>query len=240
MADRIGRTKVSVEVASRLRDRIIAGELETGQALRLQAIAEQLGVSTTPVREALAILERQGLVNSHTNRGFFVAALSPRDIGDVYALSGFIERLLIERAAARFSDQDLDELEELDREMRAATREGDKLAASDANHEIHRRIALAANSPLLVRFLRETTPFLVRRNDPDLPGWADQRLEGHGQILRALRRRDGAAAGDLMEKHLLRSGSLAQRFAEKLSDEIERPRPARRKPKATSKSKSSA
>lgn len=228
MTEKIGRTKVSAEVAARLRDEIIAGELVTGQPLRLVAIAERLGVSTTPVREALAMLERQGLVNGHTNRGFFVANISPRDIGDVYALAAFIQRVLTERAASRFSDQDLDELEELDRQMRVATREGDKVAASDANHEIHRRIGLAANSPLMVRFLRETTPFLVRRNDPDLPGWSDQRMEGHAPILRALRRRDGATAGEMMEKHLLRSGDAAQRYAERADEKRERTRRPRR------------
>ena len=235
MADTvIGRSKVSVEVASRLRDEIIAGELLAGQPLRLVAIAERLGVSTTPVREALAMLERQGLADSHTNRGFVVASISPRDVGDAYAVAAFIQRVLTERAANRFSDQDLDELEELDKHMKAATREGDDRIASDMNHEIHRRIGLAADSPLMVRFLRETTPFLVRRNDPDVPGWADQRLEGHGSILQALRSRDGATAGEMMEKHLLRSGDAAQQFAE-VNDDGRAASPRRGRAKARSR-----
>ena len=68
--------------------------------------------------------------------------------------------------------------------------------------------------PILIRYLSETTPFVARRVDPDVPGWADQRLEGHHTILEAMRRRDGARAGELMGQHIRRSGELARAFAE--------------------------
>jgi DNA-binding GntR family transcriptional regulator len=212
-------TKLSDRVASQLRDGIIAGQIPANSALRLQALADQLGVSTTPVREALAVLERQGFVSWQLHRGFRVTPIAARDIGDVYSLHASISALLTERATRHVSEENLDELEGIDRLQQEATAAGDAVRASDLNHELHRRIHLASKAPILLRFLRETTPFVVRRRDPDIPGWAQQRIEGHGDILEAMRRRDGARAGELMSAHIRRSGQLAADFAARSAEE---------------------
>jgi DNA-binding GntR family transcriptional regulator len=214
VADAQKDTKLGLRIASRLRDEIIAGQLKAGEPLRLATLAERLGVSTTPVREALTILERQGLVISQLNRGFRVASISPREIQSIYSVHAHMSELLAETATRRLSEEDLDELEQLDVRMREATARGDAELAADINHEFHRRINLKAGLPILIRYLSETTPFVVRRVDPDIPGWADQRLEGHHEIIEAMRRRDGAAAGTLMGQHIRRSGELAREFAE--------------------------
>jgi DNA-binding GntR family transcriptional regulator len=210
-------TKLGLQIASRLRDEIIAGQLKAGAPLRLATLAERLGVSTTPVREALTILERQGLVVSQLNRGFRVATITPREIQAIYSVHAHISEQLAETATRRLSEEELDELEEIDEQMRAATARGDAELAADLNHEFHRRINLKARLPILVRYLGETTPFVVRREDPDIPGWAEQRLEGHHAILEALRRRDAPKAGELMGEHIRRSGELARAFAESLT-----------------------
>ena len=221
-------TKISDQIAGRLRDEIIAGALRPGEPLRLVAVAERLGVSTTPVREALAVLERQGLAVSRAHRGYRVADISPQDIGDAYMLAAFMHRLMTERASSRLSDRDLDELEALDEEMREANETGDVKRASDLNHAIHRRVCQASESPILERFLRETAPFVTRRESPDVPGWAKQRSEGHSSVLRALRKRDATRAGHLMEEHVLRSGSAAVAHAAAQQDEAGKPRARRR------------
>lgn len=213
MGNKVAAVKLGETIASRLRDEIIAGEIEPNSPLRLMPLAERLGVSTTPVREALAILERQGLLYSRLHRGFRVTEITARDIADVYSLHASISELLTERATRRLSDEDLDELVELDDAQQRATADEDAILAADLNHQLHRRIHLASDSPLLLRFLRETTPFVTRQRDPDVPGWAEQRIEGHGEILRAMRERDGALAGRLMGAHIRRSGQLASDFA---------------------------
>lgn len=215
VATKTGKTgeKLGETIASQLRDRIIAGQIPPNSPLRLQALADELGVSTTPVREALAHLERQGLLYSQLHRGFRVAPISARDIADVYSLHATISGLLTERATRRVSEDDLDELAELDLAQQTATKAGDAVKAGDLNHELHRRIHLASDAPLMLRLLRETTPFVARRSDPDIPGWAQQRIEGHGEILEAMRRRDGVRAGELMSGHIRRSGELAAQFA---------------------------
>lgn len=205
--------KLSQRVASQLRDEIIAGQIPAGSPLRLASLASRLEVSTTPVREALAILERQGLLVSEMHRGFYATAIGPREIEGIYEVHAHISELLTESATRRLTDEDIDELEELDRRMREATESGDAVDAANCNHELHRRINLKAGLPLLVRFLSETTPFVTRRQDPDVPGWAQQRMEGHSEILDALRRRDAREAAELMGAHVRRAGASASAFA---------------------------
>lgn len=206
-------TKLGLKIASQLRDEIVAGQLAVGSALRLASLAERLGVSTTPVREALTILERQGLVISQLHRGFRVAEITPKEIAAIYNVHAYMSELLAESATRRLSEEDIDELEELDGQMREATANGNAPLAADLNHEFHRHINRKAGLPLLVRFLSETTPFVARRQDPDIPGWAEQRLEGHHSIIEALRKRDSAKVAELVGEQIRRSGELASAFA---------------------------
>ena len=163
-------TKLGLQIASQLRDEIVAGQLPVGSALRLASLAERLGVSTTPVREALTILERQGLVISQLHRGFRVAEITPKEIAALYNVHAYMSELLAESATRRLSEEDIDELEELDAQMREATAEGNATLAADLNHEFHRRINRKAGLPLVVRFLSETTPFVAAAPGSRHPG----------------------------------------------------------------------
>jgi len=214
--------KLGEKIASELRDEIIAGNPPPGTALRLLPLAERLNVSTTPVREALAILERQGLLSSELHRGFRVVEISARDIGDIYALHAFISELLVERVTRRLTEEDIDELEQLDDAMRDAAAKGDARLAADLNHSFHRRLNLAARSPLLVRFLAETTPFVTRRHRPLDAAWDQHPLEGHHEIIEALRRRDAPEAARLMGTHIRTYGKLAQELAESRAERAAR------------------
>ncbi|MFE7243110.1 GntR family transcriptional regulator [Streptomyces sp. NPDC057580] len=206
--------KIGERLARILRDEIIAGHHAPDEPMRIAALARRLGASTTPVREALAILEGQGLLNGRPHRGYRVREFTPDDIEHVYQVHAFMVRTLTERATLLLSDAELDGLDRLDQEMRAATEASLTARAADLNHELHRRVHLASGSQLLLQLMRGTTPFVTRRDDPDVPGWADQRLEGHKAILDAMRARDAALAGELMAGHLLQSGRHAVSFAQ--------------------------
>ena len=201
--------KLSTEVAAQLRNEIIAGELESGSPLRLASVARRLGVSETPVREALIVLEGEGLVAGHLHRGFVVKRLSASDFEDAYALHAFVAARLTSAAVDNLNNREIAELAEIDRELVVCNRSGEKDRAGDLNHEFHRRIYLASGHSLLLRFLRETTPLVNRRYDPDVPGWADIRHDGHADIVSALLDRDAERAGTLMRDHILHAGELA-------------------------------
>jgi DNA-binding GntR family transcriptional regulator len=209
MSDVIGPTKLSDQIAATLRAEIVGGLHRDPGSLRLVSLAERLGVSTTPVREALAILERQGLVSGHIHRGFQVADLTPTDVGDVYEMHAFIMRTLTARAAQRMSETDVDQLEAMEVTLWKAVRSKDVVLARETNHGIHARINDASGSALLLRFLRASAPFVnivsdIREIEKPRP-----ETSGHTAIFNAIRSRDSELAADLMHEHVMQNGRAA-------------------------------
>lgn len=195
--------KIPEHVADYLREAIFAGALRPNQQLALVALASELGVSTTPVREALLILEREGLVVRHRRRGFRVVDLSKNDILDIYWLHGTIAGTLSERATPLLSDAEIARLETLDRQMEEAARDGNDELRGQLNWEFHRGIYRAAPHSILHRFLAMTTRTVSRRVFPGVAGWT---ALGHLPIVEALKQRDASRVRQLIEDHQ-RSGA---------------------------------
>jgi DNA-binding GntR family transcriptional regulator len=210
---------IGQQVASALRHDIIAGHMRAGEPLRLRQLADQYGVSATPVREALAALERQGLVEGQANRGFVVATVSSQDLEDMYDLHAYLAQRLTERATPRMTADDIKHLRQLDMDMRRATREERRDDAFAISHEIHRTIMQAGAGRLLVNIMRTTTPFVGRKLGDDIEGWKQQRREGHGAIIDAIERGNSELAGRLMHDHILESGRYAVELFEAEHDE---------------------
>jgi DNA-binding GntR family transcriptional regulator len=117
-------------------------------------------------------------------------------------------RRLAERAVSHLSDVDIEKLASLDRDLSQSITRRDYSAAADLDLEFHRMINRAGNSPILLRFVRETTPFVHRLGGPEA-GTTGEQFQGHSTIIKALRRRDVTRAGELMARHVVRSGELA-------------------------------
>lgn len=200
---------MGAEVATLLCDLIFSGRLRAGERLRLQDLAEALGVSTTPIREAFLMLEKEGLIESERHRGFRVKRLTERDIADIYELHAFVAGLLIERATDCLTDSDLDSLAELDRKIRKAVVDGEPDDVEQRNFEFHRLInQRAPESELLRGKLRETTRYVPRHFYKEIPGWLDQSAQDHRGILHALRQRDSRAAANATVAHIRAAGEL--------------------------------
>lgn len=101
------------KVFQRIRGDILEGNYKVGEELKEQLIGEQMGVSRTPVREALRQLEFEGLVEIISNKGAFVVGFSPEDIQDIYEIRAVLEGLCAKRAATRLSEQQMEALEEV-------------------------------------------------------------------------------------------------------------------------------
>ncbi|TMC47541.1 MAG: GntR family transcriptional regulator [Chloroflexi bacterium] len=189
-------------VAAWLRDAIIGGRLRPGDNLRLATLAQRLGVSTTPVREALVHLHREGLVEGEPRKGFRVAQLRRSDIRDLFQVHAFIAGLLAERAASTLEDPDLDGLGALNADIRAAVGRGDLVTATNLNHELHRTINKAGGATVLHRFLTD----MSRWTEPRTAGWPAVAGQDHTPLIRALRRHDGATARNMAERHVRQAG----------------------------------
>lgn len=193
-------------IAERLRDAIVQGHFRPGEWLREEGLATRLEVSRGTIRDALVLLEREGLVLIHRNRGATVAELTREDLEEIYSLRLFLERLSVRCAAVRGRDEDFDAVQAaLDRyaERLLEPITGEQSAEFDI--EIHDAIFAATHHRRLQNDWRglRSEIYLVLFNHMVVDDeWRGNAVAGHAEILAALRARDGARASELMVAHL--------------------------------------
>jgi len=197
--------------ASWIRERIFSGELRPGSKVDQDAIAQELGISKLPVREALISLDSEGLVNIIARRGAFVASLTREDILDHYQLFGMVAGIAAERAATNLSPEELDRLENLLDKLESTE---SPAARAQLNDEFHRAINLAGRSRRLLSVLKLLGKALPSRFYEFHTDWSSTADKDHREILAALRQRSPEAARQAVSDHLRRSGEHAVRFLE--------------------------
>jgi DNA-binding GntR family transcriptional regulator len=174
----------------------------------LGALAAQFGVSTTPVREALVRLEREGVVEANAHKSFRVANLNLPAIRDFHLLHGFISGVLAERAAKCITVIQLAQLERLTERLTGAAASNDDWSWHQLNFEFHRTLNRIGGDSVLHRFLASTNRYVSRKTYPNVPGWYELATEGHAPIMDALRRRDGPSIRLIIEEHVRQAGEL--------------------------------
>jgi DNA-binding GntR family transcriptional regulator len=137
------------QVVEALREAILSGQFSPGERLVESRVARQLGTSQTPVREALALLERQGLVVKIANRGTFVSRLHGRELRDLFTLRAEIDALAARLAAGRATDEDVAGLRAILARMHQAEVAGDHAALTDAHLQLHESIYQLSGHTLL-------------------------------------------------------------------------------------------
>lgn len=195
------RTK-EAQVADYLREGIIAGRIERGARLKQQEIADQLGTSITPVREALKLLEAEGYVFGDSYKGALVAPFDIEASSEVLALRILLETRLVKGAAEHASAADIAELQVLAGLFANAFAAGDNEAARAANYRFHHRIFAIAQQPQTLHFVQilwARYPFdLINR----LKGRVSRAAEEHDQMLAAMIAGDSAAAMLATRQHI--------------------------------------
>ncbi len=186
-----------------LRRRILSGELPPQSRIKEQEVAAQLGISRTPVREALARLETEGFVQSSPRRGAVVCRVELDEIDEIYEIRAALERLVAKRACERATEV---EIEEMDRELLCAEMElasGDLYAAGKHTLQFHALLNRTSRSPRLVAMLRSLDERLgaFRNRSMHQPGRAEGAMRQHRAILEALRRRDVREMQRWIEEH---------------------------------------
>jgi DNA-binding GntR family transcriptional regulator len=145
-------------VADLLREAILAGEFTPGERLVESRLARQLGISQAPIREALALLERQGLVVKVHNRGTFVSRLHARELRELFTLRAVVDALAARLAAERSTPADVDRLRALLRRMRTAEKAGDLSALTEAHLQLHQAIYGLSGHGLLAEIFELICP----------------------------------------------------------------------------------
>src|SRR4051812_22557630 len=182
-ADFALRPQLAEDVARHVRRRIFAGTYAAGQYIRLDQLAAELGVSVTPVREALLVLAAEGLLLQQPRRGFVVVPVTVRDLTDVANVQAHIGGELAARAAVTIAGAQLRELEEIQSELEEAYSSGDDDRAVRLNHEFHKAINIAADSPKLAQLMSQITRYAPESVFPTIVGWPDLSTEHHRKLL---------------------------------------------------------
>lgn len=203
--NRIAPTALYQEVAERLRQRIFAHELTPGTWIDEQKLAEQYGISRTPLREALKVLASEGLVQLKPRRGCYVTEISPEDIDDIFPLIAMLEGRCAAVAVKRASTADIRGLELLHAQLESAARDGQIDAFFEANQEFHRKIQELANNRWMLSVIQDlrTVLKLSRLHSLSLEGRLQQSLAEHRLIMAAFVAHDADLAEKYMHDHLL-------------------------------------
>ncbi|MEJ8279965.1 GntR family transcriptional regulator [Pseudonocardia spirodelae] len=199
--------RASERAQATLREEILSGALAAGARLGEVELADRLGVSRTPVREALSRLAAEGLVELHPHRGARVSRFTEADLDDIFDVRRALEPRATERAAARATATDLDELDDLARRMHAVGAPGpgqDLDALVELNREFHARLLAVADTPALTSALAGVVhaPVVLRTFHTYDAASLARSLAHHTEIVAALRARDGVWAAAVMVSHI--------------------------------------
>lgn len=207
-----GQTTLHEDVANKLRDLIFDGELKDDTRIPEKLLCERFGISRTPLREALKVLAREGLIFLLPNRGARVARLKPSDIDEVFPVMGALEAVAGETACRFITEEGIAEVRALHYQMALHHTRGERSEYFKLNQQIHEKILEAAENPTLTQVYKGLSLRIRRaRYMANIPRerW-DQAMQEHEVILEALSARDGARLGELLKTHLLNKSEVVK------------------------------
>jgi DNA-binding GntR family transcriptional regulator len=203
------------EVAAQLRERIFSGELSPGAFLDEVALAVELSISRTPLREALKVLTAEGLVRHEPRRGCFVNQVTAKDLDEIFPVIALLEGRCAHEAATHASDADVQALQVLHDKLarHAKARRINEYYA--VNFEIHEAIIALADNRWLAQVIGDLRKIvkLARLQQLHAPGRLEQSLAEHQAVFAALKARDPEGADAAMRTHLNRQRTALQELA---------------------------
>jgi len=193
------------EVAELLRQRIFRRELEPGSWIDEVKLAQEYGISRTPLREALKVLAAEGLVTMKVRRGAYVTEVSESDMTDVYHLLALLESDAAAVVAARATDAELKELKQLHRELEGAIQDHERFFA--VNERFHMRLLELASNRWRIQMVADLRKVMKLNRQHSLlkSGRIEESLAEHRAVMDAIVQRDAEAARERMQRHF-RSG----------------------------------
>jgi DNA-binding GntR family transcriptional regulator len=197
------RQQLSQDVATYVRELIISGGIQKDEFIRIETVAKAMGISNTPVREGLLLLQNENFVRLVPRRGFMVSGFSKEDIQDIFLVQGILAGELAARAAKRMTKEEMERVSKIHAAHEQAVAAGDAAVFSRTGHQFHRAINLAARSPRLANLLGSMTKQLPNRFYAAIEGQVQDTLDYHPRILQAIRARNAKKARQLMHDHLV-------------------------------------
>ncbi len=192
-------------VFGHIREGILSGRYSENEELKENAIGAELGVSRTPVREALRQLELEGLVTIVPNKGAYVTGISEKDIHDIYTIRSYLEGLCARWACEHITEEQLDAIEEVIYLSEFHTGKGHFEQVVELDSKFHKLVYGACGSKILEHELSDFHHYVerVRKITLSKEERAVRSNAEHTAILSAIRARDGALAEKLAHEHII-------------------------------------
>ena len=191
-------------VFNTLRQAILRGELKPGERLMEIALSQRLGVSRTPVREAIRMLEQEGLVIMIPRKGAQVAEISEKDLKDVLEVRLGLEELAVRIACQRITEEELEELEQAVKEFEEAMKEDNLGVLAAADVKVHEVIYGSTHNKRLVQIISNIREQMYRYRVEYLKREEahPQLIAEHAEIIEYISKGEKKAATDIMCKHI--------------------------------------
>lgn len=191
-------------IASILREAILLGKIKPGQKLVEIELCEQLGVSRTPLREAIRNLEVEGLVESIPNKGSRVRTMTIKDIKNIYELRIELEALATKKSVPFLTDNDLDNLSHLQEKIKIASEKRAWGEVDHLNKEFHSTLMSKGGNDQLINIIDQLYKIsvIISISTFSIPGRINEVIEEHDKILDACLKKESELTGELMKKHL--------------------------------------
>lgn len=202
------RQQLGGEAESYIRDLIVSGQLRGGDFIRPETVAQELGISATPVREGLFSLRTQGFVRLEPRRGFVVVPLTGDDIRDLFAAQALLAGELAARAVKSSDAAAVARLEALHAQLEQAADRGAQDELEHLNYQFHRNINHLAGAPKIAWLLGVSVSYVPVRFYSSIEGWPSASVHDHRALLDAFRKRASRTARIAMTEHVVHAGEL--------------------------------
>ncbi|MBO1002317.1 GntR family transcriptional regulator [Pseudogracilibacillus auburnensis] len=202
----LNKKNLSYEVSQYIKEQIVNGEIEIGSQLKINEISDHLGISQTPVREAIQYLVSENVLENYRNKGYFVRKHNEKDIFEIYSLRATIEGLAIRLAAQRNDEEELNALIELFEEMKEKREDPTITSISHYSTKIHEEILKMSKHEMLID-VNESISFQVEIVNSVLERkyTKDFEVSEHEELIEVLKEGDPEKAEKVMRNHIYRS-----------------------------------
>lgn len=204
------------EIANNLRELIISGELQEGDKIKEDELCSSMGISKTPLREALRVLSVEGLIKLVPNRGSFVSTPTFEEIREMFDVMSVLEGICARAAVKKMSAKDLAALEKLHDKLEKNFKRRAQREYIRINNQFHAFVQeMAGNRTLnqIVNGLRQKI-LLYRYQSLNLPERFEQSIQEHRDLIKAFRKKDSKKVETLMRRHLKKQCDALEKLAE--------------------------
>lgn len=205
---------MALAAAEALRSQILRGVYSPGQQLRQDTLAAEFGMSRIPIREALILIEREGLIKILPHRGAVVVRLSPEEVDEVFNMRVLLEPFLLARSAPKLTKADFRRLAKVQSRYADAIQREDIGSWNEVNSEFHLELYKHAESPRIIKLVQNLLSEcdrLTRVQLLSIEGDRDRAIREHAELLRLCETQEFDAACALLRDHIehIRAGLVA-------------------------------